>query len=141
MNDLSQADRIILTVPLAAGIIAFVAFQWSTTHVFNPKWHLHARFHAVQLGLFFIALSGIGLWLIWGSTIGLPTAAWLAAAVPIVFWGELSAALPIPGTDPSPNPANLNTFPLLGVHVRGNLFFSACMIVFSLLGSVLAITG
>jgi hypothetical protein len=29
---------------------------------------------------------------------------------------------------------------LLGVHVHGNLFFSACMIVFSLLGWVLLIT-
>lgn len=79
MNALSQAGRIVLSVPLALGIIAFVAFRWNTTHVFNAKWHPHARFHAVQLGLFFIALSGIGFWLIWGSAIGLPTAAWLAA--------------------------------------------------------------
>jgi hypothetical protein len=141
MSDVSQAGRIILTVPLALGMIAFVAFQANTTHVFNPKWHPHARFHAVQLGLFFIALSGIDLWLIWGSGIGLPTAAWLAAAVPVTFWAGEFAALPVPGTDPSPDPANPNTFPLLGTHVHGNLFFSACMIVVSLLGAVLAITG
>lgn len=101
----------------------------------------HARFHAVQLGLFFIALSGIGLWLLWGSAVSPPTAAWLAAAVPIVFWGGEFAALLVPGTDPSPDPANPNTFPLLGAHVHGNLFFSACMMAFSLLGSVLLITG
>jgi hypothetical protein len=141
VNDLSQAGRIILTVPLAAGIIAFAAFQWNTTHVFNPKWHPHARFHAVQLGLFFIALSAIGLWLVWGSAISPPTAAWLAAAVPVVFWGGEFAALLVPGTDPSPDPANPNTFPLLGAHVHGNLFFSACMMDFSLLGSVLLIAG
>jgi hypothetical protein len=141
VSDISQAGRIILTIPLAAGMIAFVAFQANTTHVFNPRWHPHARFHAVQLGLFFIALSGIGLWLIWGSAIALPTAAWLAAAVPVVFWGGEFAALLVPGTDPSPDPANPNTFPLLGARVHGNLFFSACMIVFSLLGATLAITG
>jgi hypothetical protein len=141
VNDLSQVGRIILTVPLAAGIIAFAAFQWNTTHVFNPKWHPHARFHAVQIGLFFIALSAIGLWLVWGSAVSPPTAAWLAAAVPVVFWGGEFAALLVPGTDPSPDPANPNTFPLLGAHVHGNLFFSACMMVFSLLGSVLLIAG
>ena len=61
VNDQSQAGRIILTVPLAAGIVAFLAFQANTTHVFNPKWHQNARFHTIQLGLFFIALSGTGL--------------------------------------------------------------------------------
>jgi hypothetical protein len=141
VSDLSQAGRIVLTVPLAAGIIAFIAFQWNTTHVFNPKWHPHARFHAVQLGLFFITLSGIGFWLIWGSAISPPTAAWLAAAVPVVFWGGEFAALLVPGTDPSPDPANPNTFSLLGAHLHGNLFFSACMMILSLLGSALLITG
>jgi hypothetical protein len=141
VSDMSQAGRIVLSIPLAAGIIAFIAFQWNTTHVFNPKWHPHARFHAVQLGLFFITLSGIGFWLIWGSAISPPTAAWLAAAVPVVFWGGEFAALLVPGTDPSPDPANPNTFPLLGAHVHGNLFFSACMMTFSLVGSALLIIG
>jgi len=141
MSDLSQAGRIVLTLSLAAGMIAFAVFQWNTTHVFNPKWHPHARFHAVQLGLFFITLSGIGLWLLWGSAINPPTAAWLAAAVPLVFWGGEFAALLVPGTDPSPDPANPNTFPLLGRHVHGNLFFSACTITLSLLGALLVTTG
>ena len=122
-------------LPMSAAILA-------TTGASPPlKWHPHARFHAVQLGLFFIALSGIGFWLIWGSAISLPTAAWLAAAVPFVFWGGEFAALLVPGTDPNPDPAHPNTFPLLGVHVHGNLFFSACMMVLSLLGTILLITG
>jgi hypothetical protein len=128
VRDLFKAGRIILTVPLAASIIAFVAFQADTTHVFNPKWLPHARFHAVQFGLFFIALSGTGLWLIWGSAIGLSTAAWLAAAGPVVFWGRVRR-LAGPRNRPKPRPGQPqhlpNTFPLLGVHVRGNLFFSA----------------
>jgi hypothetical protein len=141
VSDLSQAGRIILTAPLVLGIIAFVAFQWNTTHVFNPKWHPHARFHAVQLGLFFVAASGIGVWLIWGSAVSLPSAAWLAAAVPLVFWGGEFAALLVRGTDPSPDPANPNTFPLLGAHVHGNLFFSAWMMFLGFLGAMLVIAG
>jgi Family of unknown function (DUF6640) len=141
VSDLSQAGRIVLSVPLAVGIIAFIAFQWNTSHVFNPKWHPHARFHAVQLGLFFITLSGIGFWLIWGSAINPATAAWLAAAVPVVFWGGEFAALLVPGADPSPDPAKPNTFPLLGARVHGNLFFSACMMIFGLAGAALLITS
>ena len=137
MSDISQAGRIILTSSLGLGIVAFIAFQWNTTHVFNPRWHPHARFHAVQLGLFFIVLSVIGLWLTWGSDVSLRTAAWLAAAVPLVFWGGEFAALLVPGTDPSPDPANPNTFPLLGRRVHGNLFFSAAMIIFGVLGATL----
>jgi hypothetical protein len=137
VSGISQAGRIILTSSLAIGIVAFIAFQWNATHVFNPKWHPHARFHAVQLGLFFIALSGIGLWLTWGNDVSPPAAAWLAAAVPLVFWGGEFAALLVPGTDPSPDPANPNTFPLFGRRVHGNLFFSAAMIVFSFLGATL----
>lgn len=141
MSDLSQAGRVVLAVPLALGIVAFIAYQWNTTHVFNPKWHPHARFHAVQLGLFFITLSGIGFWLLWGSGISPRTAAWLAAAVPFVFWSGEFVALLVPGTDPSPDPDHPNTFPLLGRHVHGNLFFSACMIILSLLGVVLVLAG
>jgi len=59
--------------------------------------------------------------------------------VPFVFWGGEFAALLVPGADPSPDPANPNTFPLLGVHVHGNLFFSGCMMVLSLLGYLLLI--
>jgi hypothetical protein len=36
---------------------------------------------------------------------------------------------------------NPNTFPCSGSTCTATLFFSACMIVFSLLGSALAITG
>jgi hypothetical protein len=34
----------------------------------------------------------------------------------------------------------LDTFPILGTHVHGNLFFSACMMILSLLGSALLIS-
>jgi hypothetical protein len=61
--------------------------------------------------------------------------------VPLVFWGGEFAALLVPGTDPSPDPANPNTFALLGARVHGNLFFSACMMTLSLLGSALLIAA
>jgi hypothetical protein len=141
VSGLAEAGRIVLTLVLGGGMIAFVRFQWNTTHVFNPKWHPHARFHAVQLGLFFIALSGIALWLLWGSDVSVPTAAWLAAAVPFVFWSGEFVALLVPRTDPSPDLDNPNSFVLHGRHVHWNLLFGAVMMFLSLLGSVLLITN
>jgi len=55
---------------------------------------------------------------------------------PFAFWGGEFAALLVPGTDPSPDPDNPNTFPLMGRHVHGNLFFSAVNMVLSLLGAL-----
>jgi len=46
----------------------------------------------------------------------------------------------VPGTDPNPDPAHPNTFPLLGIHVHDNLYFSAIMMVLSLIGTVLLVT-
>ena len=60
--------------------------------------------------------------------------------MPLVFWGGEFAALLVPGTDPNPDPAHPNTFPLLGIHVHGNLYFSAIMMVLSLIGTVLLVT-
>jgi hypothetical protein len=85
--------------------------------------------------LLFIVLSGIGLWLTWGSDISLS-----AAAVPLAFWDGEFAALLVPGTDPSPDPAKPSTFPLFGTHVHGNLLFPASMMIFSFLGAAL-LTG
>lgn len=102
MSDLSQAGRIVLSVPLALGVIAFAAFQRNATHVFNPKWHPHARFHAVQRGLFFIAVSGTGLWLIWGSSVGLPTAGWPAPCPRVLGRGVRGPADPGNRSQPRP---------------------------------------
>lgn len=66
-----------------------------------------------------------------------PRDAALAAAVPLASWGGEFAALLVPGTDPSPDPANPSTFRLSGTHVHGNLVFSASMMIFSFLGAAL----
>jgi hypothetical protein len=64
----------------------------------------------------------------------------------LVLAGPAPVQRGFPGARPASHavlhhPANPNTFPLLGAHVHGNLFFSACMMTFSLLGSALLITG
>ena len=59
------AGRLILSLVLVSSAAALIGFQWNDSHVFNPGWHPHARFHAVQLLIFGIAMSSTELWLLW----------------------------------------------------------------------------
>ena len=122
---------------LVLGLVGCLGFQWNKTHVFNPAWHPHARFHAVQLCLFFAVLSAGALWMTWWAPLSPGVAAGVAAAVPISFWAGEFVALTVPGTDPSPDPNKPNTFSLMGMTVHGNLFFATVMIIASILGALM----
>lgn len=127
------AGRLILSLVLVSSSAALIGFQWNDSHVFNPGWHPHARFHAVQLLSFGIAMSSMGLWLLWRRSLEPPIGAAAATTVPIIFWGAEFVALLVPGTSPSPDLNNPNTFQLVGFEVYGNLFFSGVMIALSAL--------
>jgi hypothetical protein len=141
MNDVAHAGQVVLSVVLALGLGACLGFQWNKTHVFNPAWHPHARFHAAQLCLFFAVLSAGALWMTWWAPVSPGIAAAVAAAVPLSFWGGELVALTVPGTDPSPDPDKPNTFRLMGMTVHGNLFFATVMVTLSIVGGVLVGLG
>lgn len=130
--------KILLSVVLVGGVAAWIGFQWNDTHVFNPDWHPHARFHAVQLGLLFCGLSLALLGLLWSGFTTFRKSILLAASVPLLFWSGEFVALLVPGTNPSPDLAEPNTFSLLGMDVHGNLFFSGVMILLTLVALVCA---
>lgn len=132
--------RLLLSLVLLATIVAEIGFTWigwTGEHVFNPDWHAHARFHAAQLVSFAIAMSIVGLWLVWQHSLESRTAMLAAAAFPVLYWGAEFFAFFVPGTNPSPDLANPNTFLLLGFEVYGNLFFSGAMIALSVLACLL----
>ena len=67
-----------------------------------------------------------------------PRVALLAvAATAVCFWGAEFFAFVVPGTSPSPDLSDPNTFQLLGFEVYGNLFFSGVMIASSVLACLL----
>lgn len=131
--------RAILTFALIVTPIAMVAFLFGADHIGNPAWHPHARFHVAQLAGVGVAMSALGLWLLWRRTTdqrpGLIAAAAISAAPPLFEFG----ALLVPGASPIPDPARPNTVPIGGLDVPGNLIAFAAMLILIAIGLTLSL--
>lgn len=81
----TRMGKFILSFVLVVGAIVSTAVDWNTTHLFNPAWPPHARFHDA---LFLALLDGatlIVLWLLWRRSrepaVAITTAALFSLAV------------------------------------------------------------
>jgi hypothetical protein len=81
------------------GTVAIVAVAdvFNATHLFNPDWPGHARFHIGMQFTTLVLVSAVSLWALSGPLA--PKRASLAALAPATFWPGLFAAYAIPGTD------------------------------------------
>src|SRR3954453_17336405 len=98
MNRATLGRLLISAVALETGLGSFIA-DFSSTHVFNPHWNPHSRFHAA-VGVFVSAgLMVLSLVCVWRKTgdagFHLTMSAWLAA----LFMGSFipAGALPAAG--------------------------------------------
>lgn len=65
--------KVLLSVgALFPAVGAFLA-DWNETHLFNPKWTPHAKFHDAQTITLAAEAAGLSLWYLWGP--GPPTGA------------------------------------------------------------------
>lgn len=133
--DRALVGRAVLSFVLVATIVAeigFTWFGWTGEHIFNSSWHAHGRFHTAQQMSFLIFLALVGLWLSWrrGDEHRVFTTRVFALLV-AAHWAAEFFAFSVPGTSPSPELDEPNTFSLLGLDIYGNLFFSGAMIAFA----------
>ncbi|MDQ3697521.1 MAG: hypothetical protein M3373_05785 [Gemmatimonadota bacterium] len=120
--------RILLTIALLSTLFGPIGADWNDTHVFNPSWPPHAKFHNV-VGLFLtIGFSLIGLWLLWRkSTDYLPQLV-VATAVPLLAWGTFFLAVLVPGAAVEDRPGTLPRVVGLPLNLFVALLFSALAI-------------
>lgn len=89
MNTLTL--QILLTIT-SLGYSAIPAiFDTNATHITNPRWVPHARFHVVWQVLSYIGFALIALWLIWGMEF--EGHLWLAAAMSAAAYGGFFIAV------------------------------------------------
>ena len=58
------AFSLVTIVAVLTSFLAYV-FDWNETHVYNPNWPPHAKFHNAQTLLLGPLLGSVSLWLLW----------------------------------------------------------------------------
>lgn len=96
-----RLSQLVLTGAAVGTIVGTARADLTRTHVFNPAWPPHARFHnAAGLG----TVTGtqlLGLWLVWRpatTPAERDLAITTAALLPVIAWTPFYAALATPGT-------------------------------------------
>ncbi|MGQ1795801.1 DUF6640 family protein [Kocuria oceani] len=93
-----SAGRKILNVVAGATAVGGFAADWNHTHLFNPNWPPHARFHDAMTITMGALLGAGGLYALNrnGPDPGRDTT--MGALLPAVFWTSMGAAFAFPGT-------------------------------------------
>jgi hypothetical protein len=130
-------SQIIFTVISSITIIMSMGFGLNKTHMTNPLWPPHARFHWAGEFLNVMSVQCLALFLVWGHYPGRGSelATWAAGLAPVVFWGTFIPSTWFPGTsawiDGYPRPQNL---PAIFKRYNPNLFISVAMCLAAALG-------
>lgn len=129
-----RISRILLSVVLVSTAVVAVAVDWNTTHIFNPEWHPHAKFHDVVMLWLLSGMSIMALWLLWRRSAEPDIGYTVAMLVPVVFYLPFFfATLVIPGTSLQ---ADLKEAPpmVAGVPIHINAVIAAVSVVLALVG-------
>lgn len=92
MSAQSLGRALLAFVIVTTVLIVAVADVFNATHLFNPDWPPHARFHVAMQASTLLLTSLVSLWGLRRSQYG------MAVTAPATFWPGLFMALPVPGT-------------------------------------------
>lgn len=110
-------------------LIVAVVDVFNSTHLFNPDWPPHARFHNAMQAWTLLLVSVV-------SWIGLQRGQYgVAAIAPATFWPSLWLSVPIPGTTSYATPAMAEA----GIPI--NLIIAAIWLALTVTGYRLATRG
>lgn len=111
---------LILLVALATPLGAFVA-DWNVTHIYNPNWPPHAKFHNAQTLNFAIVLASLSVFFLWSRRSYGVAQLRLAVTFAALYWVTQGTAILYPGTA-LVDPEYAGSFPvILGIELNQQL--------------------
>jgi hypothetical protein len=125
-GDLMKSGRILITFTLVCTMVLPVLIHWNQTHVFNPAWPGHARFHVALGDCMMFGYSVMGLWLLRRRSSSRSVDVLVAALAPAIAWGSFFMASFLPNTGENQMP-----------HIVGmplNLFIAGLLLFATVLG-------
>ena len=90
--------KLLITVVVLITMLGGFVFDWNQTHIFNPRWPPHAKFHNAQtmvLGALLGLLSG---WFLWVQKGDKRVTLQLAVLLGSLYWLSQLGAYFFPGT-------------------------------------------
>ncbi len=125
--------RILITFVLVSDAIVSTAIDWNATHLFNPEWTPHARFHDASFLNLLCGVSIIGIWLIWRQSKEPDVGVKVAALIPVIYRAAFFyITWIIPGT--SLNAGSEPMPQLAGIPIYGNVIAAGISISLTALG-------
>ena len=92
---MTAGRKALRALALITAISGFAA-DWNRTHLFNPAWPPHARFHDAMTIALGTGLGGTALYLLRSGADRGEVA--IGATLPALFWTSMGAAFAFPGT-------------------------------------------
>ncbi len=97
MKSLSTGKFLITLVALWSAGGSYV-FDWNHTHIYNPHWPPHAKFHNAQTMLLGTAIGLLALWVLWAQAAAGLNRLRLAVVLASFYWLTQAGAILFPGT-------------------------------------------
>jgi hypothetical protein len=132
----SLAPRILVSVVALVTMVGPYLADWNATHIYNPTWPPHAKFHNAQTMLLGLALGTCALSVVWRRAGDERTQLHVAALFAALYWITQLASIAFPGTA-YVDPERAGTGLLLGI--PGQVVIS--VVLLTLLGVALGLDG
>ena len=114
MHHLPLSSRLLFTFTALFLPIGSHLADYSRTHIFNPKWTPHAKFHTGQTLAFSIVLGVLTIFFAWSQSSDLRLSLIASASCASLYWVCQTLAIVYPGTsyfDPDTEAAYLVGIP------------------------------
>ena len=134
----SRLGKLILSFVLVVGAIVSTAVDWNTTHLFNPSWPPHARFHDALFLMFLDGTTLVMLWLLWRLSTEPAVAVLASSLFSVAVWTPFFyiEAL-IPGTSLLASP-DVPVLRVAGMAIPPNVLVAIVLLLLTLVGYWLA---